>query len=37
VSEEHWSLDVAARQTLKRMRRRPRLIRAFRQQSELPF
>ncbi len=35
--KDYWSLDATARQTLKRMRRRPRLIRAFWQQAELPF
>lgn len=33
----YWSLDETARKTLKRMRRRPRLVAAFWQQAELPF
>lgn len=32
-----WQLGETARRTLKRMRRRPRLITAFWQQSELSF
>ncbi len=35
--KDYWSVNATARQTLKRMRRRPRLIRAFWQQAELPF
>jgi len=35
--KDYWSLDQTARRTLKRMRRRPRLITAFWQQAELPF
>jgi transposase len=35
--KDYWSLDAAARKTLKRMRRRPRLISAFWHQAELPF
>jgi transposase len=34
---DYWSLDETARRTLKRMRRRPRLITAFWQQAELFF
>ena len=36
-SKDYWSLDGTARRTLKRMRRRPRLITAFWQQAELAF
>lgn len=36
-SKDWWSLDATARRTLKRMRRRPRLITAFWQQAELSF
>jgi transposase len=35
--KDYWSLDETARKTLKRMRRRPRLITAFWHQAELPF
>ena len=35
--KDYWELGEGARRTLKRMRRRPRLIRAFWQQAELPF
>ena len=35
--KDYWGLDETARQTLKRMRRRPRLITAFWQQAELSF
>src|SRR5215471_10754157 len=35
--KDYWSLDETARRTLKRMRRRPRLITAFWQQAELSF
>jgi transposase len=35
--KDYWSLDETARRTLKRMRRRPRLITAFWQQTELSF
>jgi transposase len=35
--KEYWSLDETARKTLKRMRRRPRLITAFWQQAKLFF
>lgn len=34
-SKDYWSLGEAARRTLKRMRRRPRLITAFWKQAEL--
>ncbi len=35
--KDYWSLDQTARKTLKRMRRRHRLITAFWKQAELPF
>ena len=35
--KDYWDLGDTARQTLKRMRRRPRLITAFWQQAELSF
>ena len=35
--KDYWELGEGARRTLKRMRRRPRLIRAFWQQAELPL
>ena len=35
--KDYWSLDQTARKTLKRMRRRPRLITAFWHQAELSF
>jgi transposase len=35
--KDYWSLDETARKTLRRMRRRPRLIAAFWQQAELSF
>jgi transposase len=35
--KDYWSLDETARKTLKRMRRRPRLITAFWHQAELSF
>src|SRR5215467_1341978 len=35
--KDYWSLDETARKALKRMRRRPRLITAFWQQSDLSF
>jgi transposase len=35
--KDYWSLNEAARRTLKRMRRRPRLITAFWQQAGLCF
>ena len=35
--KDYWSLDETARRTLKRMRRRPRLITAFWQQAQLSF
>lgn len=35
--KDYWSLGDTARRTLKRMRRRPRLITAFWQQAELSF
>jgi len=35
--KDYWGLDETARRTLKRMRRRPRLITAFWQQAELSF
>ena len=35
--KDYWSLDETARKTLKKMRRRPRLITAFWHQAELPF
>jgi transposase len=35
--KDYWSLDETARKTLKRMRRRPRLITAFWHQADLPF
>ena len=35
--KDYWSLDETARRTLKRMRRRPRLITAFWRQAELSF
>ena len=35
--KDYWSLDQTARRTLRRMRRRPRLIAAFWLQAELPF
>ena len=35
--KDYWSLGETARRTLKRMRRRPRLITAFWQQAELSF
>lgn len=35
--KNYWSLDETARKTLKRMRRRPRLVAAFWQQAQLPF
>jgi len=34
---DYWGLGETARRTLKRMRRRPRLITAFWQQAELSF
>jgi transposase len=34
---DYWELGETARRTLKRMRRRPRLITAFWQQAELSF
>ena len=36
-AKDYWHLDEGARRTLKRMRRRPRLITAFWQQAELSF
>lgn len=33
----YWELGEGARRTLKRMRRRPRLITAFWKQADLPF
>lgn len=36
-AKDYWHLDETARRTLKRMRRRPRLITAFWQQAELRF
>jgi transposase len=35
--KDWWQLNANARRTLRRMRRRPRLIRAFWLQSELPL
>jgi transposase len=35
--KDYWSLDETARKTLKRMRRRHRLITAFWDQAELPL
>lgn len=35
--KDYWSLDDSARKTLKRMRRRPRLIAAFWKQADLSF
>ncbi len=35
--KDYWSLNQTARRTLKRMRRRPRLIAAFWKQAELPL
>ena len=35
--KDFWSLNETARSTLKRMRRRPRLITAFWKQAELSF
>ena len=35
--KDYWELGEGARRTLKKMRRRPRLIRAFWQQAELFF
>jgi len=35
--KDYWGLDETARQTLKRMRRRPRLINAFWHQAKLSF
>ena len=35
--KDYWELGEGARRTLKKMRRRPRLIRAFWQQAELSF
>lgn len=35
--KDYWSLDEVARKTLKRMRRRQRLVTAFWKQAELPF
>jgi transposase len=35
--KNYWELGEGARRTIKRMRRRPRLIRAFWQQAELSF
>jgi transposase len=35
--KDFWSLDATARKTLKRMRRRPRLITAFWKQAKLPL
>jgi len=36
-AKDHWHLGETARPTLKRMRRRPRLITAFWQHSKLSF
>ena len=36
-AKDYWHLGETARRTLKRMRRRPRLITAFWQQAELCF
>jgi len=35
--KDYWSLDEVARKSLKRMRRRPRLVTAFWKQAELSF
>ena len=35
--KDYWGLDETARRTLKRIRRRPRIITTFRQQAELSF
>ena len=35
--KDYWTLDETARKTLKKMRRRPRLITAFWHQADLPF
>ena len=35
--KDYWTLDETARKTLKRMRRRPRLITAFWHQADLAF
>ena len=35
--KDYWTLGETARRTLKRMRRRPRLITAFWQQAKLSF
>jgi transposase len=35
--KDYWDLNETARRTLKRMRRRPRLITAFWKQAELSF
>ena len=35
--KDYWSLGETARRTLKRMRRRPRLITAFWQHAQLSF
>lgn len=36
-AKDYWGLGEAARRTLKRMRRRPRLIAAFWEQTKLSF
>jgi len=36
-SKDYWQLGQTARRTWKRMRRRPRLITAFWQQTKLSF
>jgi len=36
-SRDYWALDQTARRTLKKMRRRPRLITAFWHKAELSF
>lgn len=35
--KDYWQLGEAARRTLRRMRRRPRIIRAFWEQAQLEF
>jgi transposase len=35
--KDYWQLGEAARRTLRRMRRRPRIIRAFWEQAQLQF
>jgi transposase len=35
--KDYWQLGEAARRTLRRMRRRPRIIRAFWEQAQLRF